>query len=60
MKIAKHLYESTGDNDPLKECLGAIVYSYKKAGINIDERASDIEALTGVKPYGLERSLRKM
>ncbi|MEM1832318.1 MAG: hypothetical protein QXJ97_12425 [Desulfurococcaceae archaeon] len=57
VKIVKHLYESTGDTDPIKTRLSAIVYSYKKAGIDVDAYSSDIEALTGVKPYGLEREI---
>ncbi|MEM4924882.1 MAG: hypothetical protein QXV81_09480 [Ignisphaera sp.] len=57
VKLVKHLYDSTNDSDPLKTRLSAVVYSYKKAGIDVDEYASDIEALTGVKPYGLEREI---
>ncbi|MEM4903127.1 MAG: hypothetical protein QXK25_06650 [Ignisphaera sp.] len=59
VKIAKSLYESTNDNDPLKTRLSAIVYSYKKMGINIDEYASEIENIAGVKPYGLEREIQE-
>lgn len=57
VKLVKTLYESTGDTDPLKTRLSAVVYSYKKAGVNVDEYASSIEAITGVKPYGLEREI---
>lgn len=57
IRIAKILYESMGDTDPLKTRLSAIVYSYKKAGTDIDEYANSIEALTNVKPYGLEREI---
>ncbi|MEM4036443.1 MAG: hypothetical protein QW700_01385 [Desulfurococcaceae archaeon] len=59
VKIVKTLYESTGDTDPIKTRLSAIVYSYKKAGINIDEYASEIESIAGVKPYGLEREIQE-
>ncbi|MEM2863354.1 MAG: hypothetical protein QXW20_07590 [Ignisphaera sp.] len=59
VKIVKHLYESTGDTDPIKTRLSAVVYSYKKAGIDVDAYSSDIEALTGVKPYGLEREIQE-
>ncbi|MEM5822926.1 MAG: DNA-primase RepB domain-containing protein [Ignisphaera sp.] len=59
VRIAKTLYESTGDSDPLKTRLSAIIYSYKKAGIDVDAYSSDIEALTGVKPYGLEREIQE-
>ncbi|MEM4846971.1 MAG: hypothetical protein QW794_04345 [Thermosphaera sp.] len=57
VKIVKTLYESMGDTDPIKTRLSAVVYSYKKAGVNIDEYSTEIEALTGVKPYGLEREI---
>jgi len=57
IEIVKMLYEETGDEDPLKMRLGAIVYSYKKAGIDIDKYAKEIEELTGVKPYGLEKEI---
>ncbi|MEM1528503.1 MAG: hypothetical protein QXS62_07345 [Sulfolobales archaeon] len=57
IKIVKMLYESTGDSDPLKTRLSAIIYSYKKAGVNVDAYGNDIEVLTGVKPYGLEREI---
>ncbi|MEM4976512.1 MAG: hypothetical protein QXT64_04225, partial [Desulfurococcaceae archaeon] len=59
VKLVKHLCESTGDTDPLKTRLSAVVYSYKKAGINVDEYSTEIEALTGVKPYGLEREIQE-
>ncbi|MEM1936510.1 MAG: hypothetical protein QXD14_07325, partial [Sulfolobales archaeon] len=59
VKIVKHLYESTGDTDPIKTRLSAVVYSYKKAGINVDEYASEIESIAGVKPYGLEREIQE-
>ncbi|MEM4592425.1 MAG: hypothetical protein QW196_03400, partial [Sulfolobales archaeon] len=51
--------ESTGDTDSPKTRLSAVVYSYKKAGIDVDAYSSDIEALTGVKPYGLEREIQE-
>jgi len=57
VKLVKMLYEETGDQDPLKTRLSAVVYSYKKAGIDIDQYAGEIEELTGVKPYGLEREI---
>ncbi|MEM2196756.1 MAG: hypothetical protein QW290_06730 [Sulfolobales archaeon] len=59
VKLVKHLYESTGDTDPIKTRLSAVVYSYKKSGVNIDEYSTEIEALTGVKPYGLEREIQE-
>ncbi|MEM0458978.1 MAG: DNA-primase RepB domain-containing protein [Thermofilaceae archaeon] len=57
VRIVKALYESTEDTDPIKTRLSAVVYSYKKAGINVDEYASEIENIAGVKPYGLEREI---
>lgn len=59
IKIAKALYESNNDGDPLKTRLSAIVYSYKKAGVSMDAYAEEIEALTGVRPYGLEGEIRE-
>ena len=56
-KILKMLYEETGDSDPLKTRASAIVYSYKKAGIDLSPYASQFEELLGVKPYGLEREI---
>ncbi|MEM4914297.1 MAG: hypothetical protein QW579_08895, partial [Desulfurococcaceae archaeon] len=57
VRIVQHLRESTKDTDSPKTRLSAVVYSYKKAGVNIDEYSTEIEALTGVKPYGLEREI---
>jgi hypothetical protein len=56
-KILKMLYEETGDTDPLKTRASAIVYSYKKAGVDLAPYASQFEELFGVKPYGLEREI---
>lgn len=58
VKIVKALHEETGDADPLKERLSAVVYSYKKAGIDVDRYADAIEAIAGIRPYGLEREIR--
>ncbi len=55
IKLAMYLYEEKKDNEPLKNRLSTIVYSYKKAGIDIDE--NEFYNLTGVKPYGLERQI---
>jgi len=51
------LYNEAGDRDPLKTRLSAVVYTYKKAGIDIDSYAKEIEELTGVKPYGLDKEI---
>jgi len=59
VKLIKMLYDATGDTDPLETRLAAVVYSYKKAGIDVDQWAKEIEELTGVKPYGLWREIRE-
>ena len=58
-EVLKMLYEKTGDSDNIKTRASAIVYSYKKAGINLDEYESDFENLFGVKPYGLEKEINE-
>ena len=57
MRLVKWLYDETGDKDEIKERLGAVVYSYKKAGIDVDKYAEQIEQEFGVKPYGLEKQI---
>ncbi len=56
-KLVKMLYDETNDEDSLKMRLGAIVYSYKKAGIDVDAYANEIKQITGVEPYGLEKQI---
>lgn len=56
-KILKMLYEETEDEESLKTRASSIVYSYKKAGIDLSQYANDFEALFGVKPYGLEKEI---
>lgn len=56
-KILKMLYEETGDEDSIKSRAGAIVYTYRKAGIDLTQYANDFEALFGVKPYGLGKEI---
>jgi len=56
-RILKMLYEETGDTDPIKTRASSIVYSYKKAGIDLSQYASEFEELFGVKPYGLEKGV---
>jgi hypothetical protein len=58
-KILKMLYETCNDTDSLKTRASAIVYSYKKAGINLEPYARQLEELLGVKPYGLEGEIRE-
>ena len=58
-KVLKLLYEETQDSDPIKTRASALVYSYKKAGINVDAYAEEFKKLFGVEPYGLEREIRE-
>jgi len=57
------LYKETGDNEPLKERLSAVIYSYKKIyrqrgyGIDIDQYGDKLIAIAGEKPYGLYETL---
>jgi len=59
VRLVKMLYDETDDEDSIKTRLSAVVYSYKKAGIDVDAYAEQIEGLTGVTPYGLEREIRE-
>ena len=56
-KTLKMLYEETGDTDSLKARTSAIVYSYKKIGVDVDAYAKEFEDVLGVKPYGLEKEV---
>jgi P4 family phage/plasmid primase-like protien len=56
-RALKQLYEESGDSDPIKVRASAIVYTYKKAGIDVDAYAGEFEELFGVRPYGLEREI---
>ena len=58
-KILKMLYEGSGDKDSLKTRASAIVYSYRKAGIDLEPYARQLEELLGVRPYGLESEVRE-
>jgi hypothetical protein len=58
-RVLKALRDKTGDSDSLKTRASAIVYSYKKAGIDLEPYARALEELLGVKPYGLEREIRE-
>jgi hypothetical protein len=58
-KTLKMLYEETGDEDPIKTRASSIVYSYKKAGLDLSPYASQFEEIFGVKPYGLEREINE-
>jgi DNA-directed RNA polymerase subunit RPC12/RpoP len=57
-KILKILYEETGDTDPIKTRASAIVYSYKKAGIDLTPYAEQLKQVLGIDNiYGLEREI---
>ena len=58
-KILRSLYDGSGDEDPIRMRAGAIVYSYKKAGIDLEPYAEEMEKILGVRPYGLEREIRE-
>ncbi|ADJ54264.1 primase/DNA polymerase [Hyperthermophilic Archaeal Virus 2] len=58
-KVLKMLHDETGDEDPVKSRASSIVYSYRKAGIDLTPYASEFEELFGVKPYGLEKEIRE-
>ncbi|PNV81039.1 MAG: hypothetical protein C0179_04755, partial [Fervidicoccus sp.] len=59
VKVVKKLHEETNDTDPLKERIGAIIYSYKKHGVDVDRYAEQIEEITGVKTYGLDKEIKE-
>jgi hypothetical protein len=58
-KALKALYDETGDSDPLRMRAGAIIYSYKKAGIDVGPYSSALRELFGLEPYGLEREVKE-
>jgi hypothetical protein len=51
-RILKMFYEKCGDEDDLKVRGSCILYSYAKAGINVDKNG--IAEVLGVEPYGPE------
>ena len=59
VKVVKALYDSTNDTDPLKTRLAAVVYSYKKAGVDIAPYAEEIEKAAGVRPYGIDSQVEE-
>jgi ribosomal protein S27AE len=52
-RILKMLYEETQDTDNLKTRAGALVYTYGKAGINLETYKDALKELFGEEPYGL-------
>ena len=57
LKLIKMLYDESHDDDPLKERLATVVYTYKKAGLDVDKSADQIEKEFGIRPYGLESQI---
>jgi len=57
-KLLKMLYEETGDSDHIKTRASAIVYSYKKYGVDVESYGEELEKVLGVRPYGLEKEIR--
>ncbi|MDW8093326.1 MAG: hypothetical protein RMJ06_06600 [Nitrososphaerota archaeon] len=57
IKIIQYLREVTEDEDDEKTRYSALVYSYKKNGISLEEYASQMEEMIGEKPYGLDREI---
>jgi len=58
-KLLKMLYDETGDGDDMRTRASALVYSYKKAGVDLEPYAEDLKQLLGVEPYGLEREIEE-
>ena len=57
-KLLKMLYEETGDSDHIKTRASAVVYSYKKYGVDVESYGEEFEKVLGVRPYGLEKEIR--
>jgi ribosomal protein L37AE/L43A len=58
-QILKTVYEKANDNDSLKMRASAIVYSYKKAGIDLEPFRQELEALFGFSISGLEKEIQE-
>jgi hypothetical protein len=54
-RILELLYHETQDTDGLKTRGSALVYSYGKAGINLELYAEKLREIFGEEPYGLMR-----
>ena len=57
MKLIRMLHDETKDEDALQKRLGAVVYSYKKAGLDVDSLAEEIEKEFMIRPDGLEKEI---
>jgi len=58
-QILKNVYEKANDNDSLKMRASALVYSYKKAGIDLEPFKQELEALFGFSISGLEKEIQE-
>jgi len=58
-RALRQLYEEAGDTDSLRTRASAIIYSYRKAGLDVDAFTREFEDTLGVKPYGLEREIKE-
>jgi len=47
LKVLKRLYDLKRDDDPIKERLSALTYSYEKLGIKIGDFANEIREIVG-------------
>lgn len=51
VKVIKHLYDISGDKDPVKDRFSPILYSYVKISIPIEPYLDKIKEIIGVIPY---------
>jgi ribosomal protein L37AE/L43A len=58
-QILKSVYEKAEDKDSLKMRASALVYSYKKAGIDLEPFRQELETLFGFSISGLEKEIQE-
>jgi polyhydroxyalkanoate synthesis regulator phasin/ribosomal protein L37AE/L43A len=58
-QVLKTVYEKAKDDDSLKMRASALVYSYKKAGIDLEPFRQELEALFGFPISGLEKEIQE-
>jgi Bifunctional DNA primase/polymerase, N-terminal. len=58
-KVLKKVYDETGDKDNLKTRGAAIVYTYKKLGIDLKPYEPEFIKIFGDMPYGFDKELEK-
>jgi ribosomal protein S27AE len=56
-EILKKLYDDLNDEDPMKMRAATLIYSYKKAGIDLTPYTSEIEKIFGISPRDLEKEI---